>query len=121
MPVQVLVLAGDDDVADDLGELHRRRQSPAATSTVSTMPTMAASTGQSFMPDGHARGAAADDEHGLADAGVDGVDRDQVVAFGLAVRVHRARDQQLVADQPRVLPRGDDGPDDAGEDHRELR
>ena len=32
----------------------------------------------------HARRAAADDQHRLADAGVDGVDRDEVVAFGLA-------------------------------------
>ena len=66
---------------------------------------------------GHAGGAAADDQHRLADAGIDGVDGDEVVAFGLAVGVHRPRDQQLVADQPRVLPRGDDGPDDAGENH----
>src|SRR5438128_10532011 len=45
---QVVVLPRDDDVADDAGELH---QSPAATSTASTMPTTAASTGQSFIPD----------------------------------------------------------------------
>ena len=38
----------------------------------------------------HPRRAAADDQHGLADAGVDGVDGDEVVAFGLAARIHRA-------------------------------
>ena len=115
---EVLVLAGDDDVADDPGQLHGVSR-PAATSMVSTMPTMAASTGQSFMPDGHPRGAAADDEHGLADAGVHGVDGDEVIAFGFAVGIHRAGHEQLVADEPRVLPRGDNGPDDAGQDHRD--
>src|SRR5262245_3914837 len=45
---EILVLARADDIAEDPGELH---QSPAVTSTVSTMPTIAASTGQSFMPD----------------------------------------------------------------------
>src|SRR5262245_5694125 len=47
-PCQVVVLARDDEVADHFRQLH---QSPAATSTVSTMPTIAASTGQSFIPD----------------------------------------------------------------------
>src|SRR5262245_30343946 len=46
-PCQVVVLARDDDIANDFGQLH---QSPAATSTLSTMPTTAASTGQSFIP-----------------------------------------------------------------------
>src|SRR5262249_52308242 len=50
----------------------------------------------------HAGGAAADDQHGLADAGVDRVDGDQVVAFGFAARVDRPRDEQLVADEPRI-------------------
>src|SRR4029078_3640211 len=45
---EVLVLTRDDDVADDSGQLH---QSPGETSTASTIPTMAASTGQSFSPD----------------------------------------------------------------------
>src|SRR5262249_5425579 len=43
---QVLVLAGRDDVADHSGDLHQ-----SAISTASMMPTMAASTGQSFRPD----------------------------------------------------------------------
>src|SRR5262245_25050543 len=47
-PRQVVVLARDDDITDHFRQLH---QSPAATSTVSTMPTIAASTGQSFIPD----------------------------------------------------------------------
>ena len=50
------------------------------------MPTMAASTGTVLEAGGHARGAAADDQHGLADAGVHGVDGDEIVAFGLAGR-----------------------------------
>src|SRR3954468_8407236 len=45
---EVFVFTGDDDVADDLRQLH---QSPDATSTASTMPTMAASIGQSFIPE----------------------------------------------------------------------
>src|SRR5688500_3331 len=65
--------------------------------------------------------AAADDQHGFADAGVDGVDGDEVTAFRLAVRVHRARHHQLVADEARIFPGGDNGPDYAGEDHGELR
>src|SRR5262245_30663438 len=43
---EMLVLARGDDGADDFGELHY-----SATVTVSTTPTMAASTGQSFMPE----------------------------------------------------------------------
>src|SRR5687768_12747188 len=46
---QVRIFGGGDDVADDPGQLHRD-QSPAVTSTASTMPTIAASTGQSFRP-----------------------------------------------------------------------
>src|SRR6267142_6330341 len=65
----------------------------------------------------HPRGAAADDEHRFADSGVHRVDSDEIVPFGFAVRVHLARDQQLVADQPRILPRRDNGTDDAREDH----
>src|SRR4029450_11684546 len=68
----------------------------------------------------HAGGAAADDEHRFAHTGVHGIDGHPGAALGLAVRVHRPGDQKLVADEPRVLPRGDDGPDDAGEDHARL-
>src|SRR5688500_11774449 len=66
---------------------------------------------------GHACRAAAHDEDGLADAGVDGVDGDEVAAFSLAARVHRARDEQLVAHEPLVLARRHDGTHDLGEDH----
>src|SRR5262245_40777124 len=49
---QIAVLDRRDDIADDLRQLHvRTPPSPAATSTCSTMPTTAASTGQSFIPD----------------------------------------------------------------------
>src|SRR5688572_21301912 len=44
----------------------------------------------------HAGRAAADDEHRLANAGVDGIDGDEIGAFGLAVRVHGTRHHQLV-------------------------
>src|SRR5438046_7789561 len=68
-------------------------------------------------PRRHARGAAADDEHGLANASVDSVNRHEVIAFGFAVRIHGARDEQLAADQSRILPRRDNGTDDARENH----
>src|SRR5262249_46747149 len=66
---------------------------------------------------GHPRRAAADDQDGLANPRVHGVDRYEVAAFGLSPRVHRARDEQLATDQPLVLPRRDDGPDNLCEDH----
>ena len=68
----------------------------------------------------HARRAAADDEHGFADAGVDRVDRDQVVAFGLAAGIHRTNDEQLAADEARIFTRGDDGADNFREEHDSL-
>ena len=75
--VQVLVLARDDDVADDLGELHVAHQSPAATSTCVDDADDGGIDRAVLHARRHARGAAADDEHGFADAGVDGVDGDQ--------------------------------------------
>src|SRR4051812_46283040 len=65
----------------------------------------------------HPGRAPADDEHGLADTGIDGVDGNEVIAFSFSVRIHRTRHEQLVADEARVLSGGNDGPDDAGEDH----
>src|SRR4029434_6303897 len=38
----------------------------------------------------HARRAAADDEHGLTDTRIHGVDGDQMIPFGFAFRIHRA-------------------------------
>src|SRR5687767_9670702 len=60
----------------------------------------------------HARRAAADDQYRFADAGVDGIDRDEIVAFGLAFGIDGPGQQQLVADQPGIFSRRDDGPDD---------
>jgi hypothetical protein len=60
------------------------------------MPTMAASTGQSFIPDAI---------------------RAELIAFRFAVGIHWARDEQLAADEPRILPRRDNSTDDAGKDH----
>ena len=52
------------------------------------------------------------------DAGIDGVDRDEVVTLGLALGIHGAGQQQLAADQARILPGRDHGTDDSGEQHR---
>lgn len=51
------------------------------------------------------------------DAGVDRINRDEITAFAFAVRVLGARDQQLVADEARILPGSDNGTDDTGQDH----
>ena len=79
---------------------------------------IAASTGLSFMRGRHPRRAAADDEDRLADSGVDRVDGHQIRALGLAARIHRPRDHQLVADEPRISSRRDHGPNDFREEHR---
>src|SRR4029077_19216342 len=68
----------------------------------------------------HAGRAAAHDQHGFADAGVDRVDRDQIIAFGLAAGIHRANDEELAADEARIFARGDDGADDLREEHSAL-
>ena len=69
------------------------------------------------MPGRHAGGAPADDEHRFADTGINGVHGDEIVPFGFSVGIHGTGHEQLVADQPRILPRGDDRPDDAGQNH----
>ena len=61
--------------------------------------------------------AAADDEHRLADAGIDGVDGDQVVSFRLAAGIHGTNDEQLAADKARIFAGRDDGTDDFPEKH----
>src|SRR5262249_34284973 len=63
------------------------------------------------------RGTSADDEHGLADAGVDRVDRDEIPPVGLPPRIDRTNDEQLVADQARIFSRGDNGSDDSCQEH----
>src|SRR5262245_42578997 len=60
----------------------------------------------------HPRGAAADDEHGFTDPGIDGVDRHEVVAVGFPAWIDRTDNEKLVADESWVLARGDDGPHD---------
>ena len=76
------------------------------------MPTMAASTGQSFIPLAMRRRAPADDEHRFADTGVHGIDGDEVSAVEFSRRIHCPGQHQLLAVEPRVLARGDNGPDD---------
>src|SRR5438128_1133955 len=63
-------------------------------------------------PGGHPRGAAADDQHRLADAGVHGIDRDEVIALALAARIDRPDDEQLAADEAGILSRRHDRADD---------
>src|SRR5207253_1186699 len=65
----------------------------------------------------HPGRTAADDEDGLADTGIHGIDGHQIVALELASRIDRSRDQQLAADQPRIFSRGDNRPDDLGQKH----
>src|SRR6476659_698814 len=65
----------------------------------------------------HPRGAAADDEHGFTDSGVDSIDRHQVVTFGFPPRIDRTDNEKLVADESWVLARGDHRPHDFGEQH----
>ena len=81
------------------------------------MPTMPASTGGSAGIERKARFLAADEEHFLADAGADRVDRDERPAGRLALRRQRLDDQQRDAGEVLVLPRDDDVADDAGELH----
>src|SRR5688572_26106407 len=66
---------------------------------------------------GHPGGAAADDQHGFADPGVHRIDGHQIIALGLALGIDPARQQQLAADQARILPRRDNGTDNAREKH----
>src|SRR4029450_4849071 len=76
--------------------------------------------GTVLQPGGHPGGAAADDEHGLADARVNGVDGHQVAAFGLAARIHRPVHQQLGTPQAFVFARRHPGADDFREYHFAL-
>jgi len=62
----------------------------------------------------HTRRAAADDEHRLAHSGVDRVDRDEMIPVGLAAGIDGPNHHQLVADEPRILPRRDDGSHNLG-------
>src|SRR5215203_1027095 len=73
--------------------------------------------GAVFQARGHASGAAAHDEHDFADAGIHRVDGHEIIALRLAVRIHAAGHEQLRALQARILPRGDNRPDDSGEEH----
>ena len=61
--------------------------------------------------EGHLRGT-------FANARINRIDGHQVGPFWLAVRIHRPSHEQLGADELGILPGGDNGPDDTGEDHR---
>jgi hypothetical protein len=111
-PDEVLVLAGRDHVADDTGQLHY-----SFTSIASMMPTIAASTGTVLQTRRHARRAAADDEHGFADAGVRPCPRDEIVAFDFAAGIDAAHDHQFVADEAGIFSGGDNRADDLREEH----
>ena len=64
----------------------------------------------------HPRRAAADDEDSLAEARIDGIDGNEVVAVRLAGWVDWTRDEQFVADETLVFARSDDRPYDFRED-----
>ena len=120
---QACVLVGADDGPDDARDLHGilagavdGGDQPAVV-TSSTMPTMTASTGQSFIPVAMRAELPLTISTSLADAGVDGVDGDERRALGLARRIDGPDDEQLVADEAFVLAGGDDRAGDAGEQH----
>ena len=122
-PDEVLVLAGRDDVANDLRDLHQFMVMVVQGSLSSIVVDDADDGGidRAILEAGrHARGAAADDEHGFADARIDGVDGHEIAAFGLAARIHRPRDEQLAADQPWILAGRDHGPHDLRQEHSAL-
>src|SRR6267378_3255260 len=68
---------------------------------------------------GHAGRGSADDEHLVAEAGVDGVHGDHVARLVLAAGVDRAHEQELRAQEALVLPRGHHRADHPREDHEE--
>src|SRR3989338_1879077 len=74
--------------------------------------------GAVFALNRHAGGAALDDEHGFAEAGVHRVDRHKIIAVVLAVRRDSLHHQQLLPFQARVLAGGDNGSDNASEKHQ---
>src|SRR5690349_16110533 len=65
----------------------------------------------------HASGAPADDEHRLAEAGINSVHGNEIAALELSRRIDRTCDEQLVADKPLVLASRDDSAHDLREDH----
>ena len=68
----------------------------------------------------HPRRAAADDQHGLTEAGVHGVHGNEIVTLGFSTRIHGSDDEQLVTDEPLVFPGCDDGTDHSAEDHEKV-
>jgi len=51
------------------------------------------------------------------DTGINSVHGDEIIPFGFSVGIHRTGHKQLVADESRILPRGNHRPDNAGENH----
>src|SRR5262249_21329602 len=66
---------------------------------------------------GHAGGAAADNQHGLADPRIHRVHGNEVVGVRFSVGIRGPHDHQFRAEESRILARGDNGPDDTTEDH----
>jgi hypothetical protein len=64
-----------------------------------------------------AGGAAGDDEDRFAEAGVNGIDGDQIAGFVGAFRVDGLHDEQFFAFKARVFASANDGADDASEKH----
>src|SRR5450759_2370338 len=63
---------------------------------------------------GHARGAARDDQHGLAESGIDRVHGDQVAGFVGALRRNRYHDEEFLSFETRIFTRRNHGADNAG-------
>src|SRR5450759_507445 len=115
---EVQVLHRRDDFADHARELHASVPSPLVLDLDGVHDADDGGVDRAVLEArGHSRGTAADDEHGLAEAGVDRVDRHEIAAFRLPGGIDRARDEQLGADETLVFPRRDDGPYDLGQDH----
>ena len=76
-------------------------------STVSTMPTIAASTGQSLRPEAMRGSAMTTSTVSLVRRVAGTADRDEIASFSLAARIDRADHHQLVADEARVFGRDD--------------
>src|SRR5215470_13514080 len=70
-----------------------------------------------FQPIGHSRATAGDDQHRLAKARADGVNRHQITALVLASERDRADEQKLFAFEARVFARRYYVADDASDDH----
>src|SRR3954469_25289474 len=107
-PGELGILHAHHDVADHAGEVHVLLVDVDAVDDADDGGV----DGAVLEAGGHSRRAAADNQHGFADTGVDRVDGDEMIAVGLAARVDGTNHEQLAADQAGVLPGSHDRADD---------